>query len=193
MHAPLRSFPALETSRLLLREIVSADAPDLLRLLSDPEVVRYYDMRLMQNLAEIYAMIARHQYRFEHDEGIRWGIALKQQPRTVIGTCGLFWEWQKQRGELSYALAKPFWNQGLMTEALSTVVPYVLDNWTFIERLEAFVVDANIGSQRVLRKLGFRKEFYSRTRIFVDNQFHSEHLYVLHRGDSTKLNRWWNK
>jgi [ribosomal protein S5]-alanine N-acetyltransferase len=190
MHAPLRSFPVLETRRLLLREIVSADAPDLLRLLSDPDVVRYYDMRLMQSLSEVHAMIARHQYRFEHDEGIRWGIALKQQPHTVIGLCGLFWEWHKQRGELSYALAKPFWSQGLMTEALSTMIPYVLDSWTFIERLEAFIVDANIGSQRVLQKLGFRREFYSRTRIFVDSQFHNEHLYVLHRSGANKAMHW---
>ncbi|HEY7417421.1 MAG TPA: GNAT family N-acetyltransferase, partial [Ktedonobacteraceae bacterium] len=113
MHAPLHSFPVLETNRLLLREMVSADAPDLLRLLSDPEVVRYYDMRLTRTISEVYAMIARHQYRFEHDEGIRWAVTLKHQPRTPIGTCGLFWEWSRQRGELSYALAKPFWGQGL--------------------------------------------------------------------------------
>lgn len=192
MHAPLRSFPVLETNRLLLREIVAADAQDLLRLLSDPEVVRYYDMRLTHSLSEVHAMIARHQYRFEHDEGIRWGITLKHQPRIVIGTCGLFWEWQKQRGELSYALAKPLWGHGLMTETLSTVIPYVLHYWTFIERLEAFVVDANIGSQRVLQKLGFHREHFSRTRIFVDNQFHSEHLYVLHRRDVTKVAHRWN-
>lgn len=186
MYSPLRSFPVLETSRMLLRNVTFTDAPDLLRLLSDVDVVRYYDMRFMRNLSEVQAMIERHRRRFERNEGIRWAITFKQQPKVVIGLCGLLWEWQKQRGELSYALAKPYWGQGLMTEALSAVVPYVFDRWSRLDRLEAFVVDVNIGSQRVLQKLGFHREHFSRSRTFVDNEFHNEQMYVLPRKDVTK-------
>ena len=37
-------FPRLETDRLVLRELTSADAHDLFQIFSNSEITRYYDL-----------------------------------------------------------------------------------------------------------------------------------------------------
>ncbi len=182
MSATFHNFPRLETQRLSLREMRSDDAQDLWHFLSDQDVVRYYDRRPMHYLAEVKNMIERHRSRFELNEGVRWAITPKGQTG-VIGTCGFFWEWSNKRGELSYVLAKEYWGHSLMPEALQAIIHYGFTNWPGLNRVEAYVVDRNIPSQRVLQKLGFRHEGFFRERLFADNQFHNESLYALLRSD----------
>lgn len=182
MGAAFHNFPRLETQRLLLREMRPDDAQDLWHFLSDQEVVRYYDRRPMQYLAEVKNMIERHRMRFELNEGVRWAITIKGMPG-VVGTCGFFWEWSNKRGELSYVLSKEYWGHGLMPEAINAIIHYGFTSWSGLNRIEAYVVDRNIASRRVLQKLGFRQEGFFRERLFADNQFHNESLYALLRSD----------
>ena len=63
------TFPLLETERLILRELRPEDAEAVFRILSDAEVVRYYDP-LMIHLEQAQRSIERHRARFENNEGI---------------------------------------------------------------------------------------------------------------------------
>lgn len=177
-----RRFPTLETPRLLLREMRQEDATDLLRILSDVEIVRYYDTRPMREMIEVQAMIERHHLRFQRNEAVRWAILIKGFPQ-VVGSCGFFWEWGARRGETSYVLAKEYWGHGLMTEALTAIVNCAFHEWPTLNRLEAFVAEPNTASLRVLQKLGFQQEGFFRERMFADNHFYDERLYALLRKD----------
>jgi ribosomal-protein-alanine N-acetyltransferase len=70
-----------------------------------------------------------------------------------------------------------------MPEALNAIIHYAFTSWSGLNRIEAYVVDRNIASRRVLQKLGFRQEGFFRERLFADNQFHNESLYALLRSD----------
>ncbi|KAK9671259.1 hypothetical protein RND81_12G017500 [Saponaria officinalis] len=64
----------------------------------------------------------------------------------------------KCRGELGYVLAREYWGRGIATWAVEAVVSTVFEERSELERVEALVDVENIGSQKVLEKVGFVKE-----------------------------------
>ncbi|XP_074338691.1 uncharacterized protein LOC141676869 [Apium graveolens] len=62
------------------------------------------------------------------------------------------------RGELGYVLASKYWGKGIATRAVKMVASVIFVEWPHLERLEALVDVANVGSQRVLMKAGFERE-----------------------------------
>lgn len=174
-------FPQLETERLLLREMKPEDAEALYRVLSDEEVMRYYDSLPFTNIAESYQTIERHRQRFEQEEAIRWGITLKGE-NIVIGNCGFFWEMRNYLAELAYVLARAYWRQGIMTEALQALLQFGFATKN-LHRIEAEVVVDNIASARTLQKLGFREEGILRERLFVNEHFYDMKIFALLRSE----------
>ena len=64
---------------------------------------------------------------------------------------------RRQQIEFGYVIARPCWGQGYMTEALSTVVDWSL-NQPEIWRASAFCDIDNLGSARVMEKAGMTFE-----------------------------------
>ncbi len=82
------NFPVLNTPRLVLRQIRPEDAPAVFRLFSDSEVTRDYDLDTFTTPAQADELVERFQQRFDHQVGIRWGLALNEMPEKLVGTCG---------------------------------------------------------------------------------------------------------
>ena len=89
----------------------------------------------------------------------------------VIGSLGIdfynekdYPEFDPLRGrEIGYVLAKDYWGQGLMPEAVHAVIRYLFE----VEKLDFLICghfERNFRSRRVIEKCGFR---YSRTVRFV--------------------------
>ncbi len=174
------TFPLLETERLILRELRPEDAEAVFRILSDAEVVRYYDP-LMTHLEQAQRSIERHRARFENNEGIRWGITIKDED-TIVGNCGFFRDKDNFSAALSYVLAKSSWNKGFMTEALEAIVAFGFEHYQ-LHRIEAHVARPNLASVRVLQKLGFQEEGLLRESLFENNRFHDEKVFALLKSD----------
>ncbi|HLZ62622.1 MAG TPA: GNAT family N-acetyltransferase [Ktedonosporobacter sp.] len=172
----LQTFPLLETKRLVLRQLEQEDAKDIILFLADEETMRFYDPPFKQ-FEQAEKSIARHQKRFADREAIRWGITLKGEGK-VIGNCGYSWDADNFCATLSYILAKPYWNKGIMTEALAAILQFGFDSCQ-LHRIEAQVALPNHASAQVLRKLGFQEEGLLRERLYVDNQFYDERMFSL--------------
>ncbi|CAF0814993.1 unnamed protein product [Didymodactylos carnosus] len=71
-----------------------------------------------------------------------------------------------------------YWNQGIMTRVIRVLVDLAMNEWGFI-RIEAFVFSWNIGSMRVLEKVGFIKEGILRKHCFKNGKHVDEHLYAI--------------
>jgi len=107
----LSSFPELETERLFLRETTLQDAEAIFTIFSDPGVTQFHDLDTFTSIEEAmsttgyaYALIERRAKRFELGDGIRWGIAHKQD-NVLIGSCGFTWNPQEDSAEVGYELA----------------------------------------------------------------------------------------
>jgi len=152
-----QSFPQLETRRLILRRLHAADASALFSILSDQEVTRYYDDAAFTHVAQACEQIEAWESGFHHRRCIRWGIARKEDGG-LIGTCGYYaiHPWH-MRASIGYELSRPFWRQGLMSEALNTMIQLGFTDME-LNRIDALVMPENIPSIRLLEKLGFINE-----------------------------------
>jgi ribosomal-protein-alanine N-acetyltransferase len=118
---------------------------------------------------------------FEKGEGFRWGITLKsgEAPGEVIGTCG-YHAWAKDhfRAEIGYELARDYWGQGLMAEAIKALLAFGFEEMA-LNRVEAMVLEGNKASAGFLEKLGFQREVILREYEFVRGKFRDVLLFSL--------------
>lgn len=165
-------FPLLATQRLQLREITMADAPDLLQVYGNAEVMRWFGTDPVTELAQVETMIARWaNLRQQADPATRWGIQ-RAGESGLLGSCGLFAvnrAWRKCT--LGYDLALQAQGQGYMQEALHVVL-----DWGFtkmeLNRIEAQIHPDNLASINLVLKLGFHREGLLRQVGFWGGSFH---------------------
>ena len=98
----------------------------------------------------------------------------------VIGGIGIVQQTDIYRlnAEIGYWLGEPFWNKGIMSEAVSAMVNYTFANFDII-RVYAGVFDHNLASMRVLEKAGFHKEAIHQKAIFKNGVLLDEHLFTI--------------
>jgi ribosomal-protein-alanine N-acetyltransferase len=151
------TFPQLETERLRLTELTSGDAPSLLALLGDQEVTEYYDDDVFTDVSQAREQIETWAVMYERRRSVRWGIVHREKD-VLIGTCGFYgFHTLHKRAGIGYELARPFWRQGIMTEALAAILAFGFTQ-VGLNRVEAVVMPENEASLRLLSGLGFQKE-----------------------------------
>jgi len=136
----------ISTARLRLRPMTLDDAPALHPFFSDAEAMRYW--------SEPHA-------RFSDTEA--WVKTTVESPSEitrefsiwhngdVIGKAGIW-----KRPELGYFLRRDHWGQGLMSEALTALIPHLFDALD-LETMTADVTPENHASCRLLLKHGFQQ------------------------------------
>ncbi|MGC5771615.1 GNAT family N-acetyltransferase [Paenibacillus sp. ALJ109b] len=178
----MSQFPKLETERFVLRELTKNDSPELFQCFSLDEVTKFYDVESFTNIKQAEDLIQRWNERFETGQAIRWGITLKSENK-VIGTCG-FHGWMKKhyKAVIGYELTPEYWHQGFMTEVVEKVIEYGF-NTLGLNRIEAFVEPENVGSRKVLEKIGFREEGILKGNFYWKNRFVDNAIYAFLKKD----------
>lgn len=164
-------FPTLETRRCRLRRLTHADAPALVSIFGNPDVLRYMNDPAVDTPEKAAELVDWMNGHFDSGHAVRWGITLKEQGDAVIGTCGFhYYDRDNRHADIGYDLHPAYWGQGLMTEVVHTLV-----NWCFVEldlhRIQADCTAGNIASERVLLKVGFTHEGTWRERDFEHGRF----------------------
>ncbi|MBE9107071.1 GNAT family N-acetyltransferase [Nostoc cf. edaphicum LEGE 07299] len=173
----LSSFPQLETERLLLRETTLQDAEVIFAIFSDPSVTQFHDLDTFTSIKEAIAVIERRAKRFERGDGIRW-VIIRKQDNVLIGSCGFTWNSQEHSAEVGYELASTFWRQGIMTEAVSTILQFGFEKMG-LRFVIAHVMLENIASKKLLEKLGFHSQGIQKQYTFFKGQYHDLEQFVL--------------
>jgi ribosomal-protein-alanine N-acetyltransferase len=146
----------IETARLRLRMFRPSDLDALSRITGDVEVMKYLGTsgaRTREKTKNTIDAILRHWD--EHGFGI-WALDHRADGR-LIGWCGLQMLEKTPEVEVAYLLAKAYWNQGLATEAARASIEYGLDELK-LERIVAIARPENVGSYRVMEKVGMKYE-----------------------------------
>lgn len=85
---------------------------------------------------------------------------------------------ERYNAELGYWLAEPYWNLGIMTEAIKQAVEDYLSHSDTV-RIHAHVYENNLASMKVLEKAGFHKCGILRKACFKNGRFVDCHCYEL--------------
>jgi RimJ/RimL family protein N-acetyltransferase len=175
----------LTTERLKLRWMDERDVAGHYAVFADPVVARYWSSEPWTDLEQSRQAIAATMAAYADGSGLRFGIELLATGE-LIGNASLhhFFE-QNRRCEIGYALGSQYWGQGYATEALRALIRHGFDGLD-LNRIEADIDPRNIGSARVLEKLGFRKEGYMPERWIVFGEMADTVNYGL-------LRRYWDE
>ncbi|MBN9080280.1 MAG: hypothetical protein BGP04_18605 [Rhizobiales bacterium 62-17] len=147
----------LETKRLWLRWPRIADAAAIVRLAGDKDVAQ-----MTARIPHPYSQAAADRWIFESRVGNAQGSAvvlaltLKDKPSELIGVIGVH-QTRAGRALLGYWLGKPFWGQGLMTEATNALVDLAF-RASEVEKIETHAMVDNPRSCGVLLNAGFSVE-----------------------------------
>jgi [ribosomal protein S5]-alanine N-acetyltransferase len=155
-----------ETDRLVLRPATLADAEDIFQVFAqDPEVTRYTTWRPHISVTQTLEFLAGCEQAWEGGHRFPYGIILKGSDSAI----GLFEiRLEDFKAELGYGLGKAFWGKGYTTEAARTVVDWALAQPS-IYRVWAVCDVDNIGSRRVMEKIGMQREGILRREIIHPN------------------------
>ena len=146
----------IQTERLLLRQFRLDDAEDIYQNYgSDSKVHKFISWITCDTREKVQQFLNMHLKKYDDDlEFYGWAIVLNSE---VIGSIGLYnVNNDNQSTEIGYSLGSKWWGQGLVTEAAHAVVDYAFD--IGFHRVFATCHEDNIGSKRVLEKIGMNYE-----------------------------------
>jgi RimJ/RimL family protein N-acetyltransferase len=165
----------LETERLMMRHFETGDLEALAALYRDPELRKYYPEGTL-TLEETRTELEWHRHGHpQHPELGLWAT-LEKETGQFIGRCGLL-PWLldgQEQVEIAYLIARPYWRQGLGTEAASGIRDYAFEQLGLM-RLICLIDKHNQASIRVAEKIGMAFEKEGRDEL---GPFH---LYALQR------------
>jgi ribosomal-protein-alanine N-acetyltransferase len=187
MSAPPRTSPPkltsvsleLETPRLKLRPFVDADVDALWPYTSDPAFPKQMSWNAHTDKAETLAFIHATQQGIADNSGVAWAIIHDGKVVGTIALEGIRWEfraWRLDRAEIGYWLAPPLWGKGLMTEAAHHVALFGFETLG-LHKITIGCLEDNIGSRRVIEKLGFRFIGRQEEDVWRDGAWHTHLRY----------------
>ena len=156
----------IQTERLLLRKPRMDDAHVIFETYAqDPEVTRYLVWKPHKNLQETEQFLLACGELWRTRKDFAYAITLKEDDK-LIGMFGL--HPLKLKIEVGYALARPYWGKGYMTEVLRAII-----GWAFAQpdifRVQAICDVENFGSARVMEKVGMVREGLLRRYVLHPN------------------------
>lgn len=175
-------LPSLQTERLLLRKLTRKDVHDMFEYTSDPEISVHTTWNAHQSIHDAMRFIEYNLSLQEKQQVHEWAIVDRWKNK-MIGTCGYVW-WKPQHrvAEIAYALARPYWGQGLMTEAIHEVLRFGFEEME-LNRVEARCMIENTGSERVMQKAGMTFEGILREQLYAKERFHDLKIYAILKRD----------
>jgi ribosomal-protein-alanine N-acetyltransferase len=145
---------AIETERLYLRRFEDTDRDAYYqRIYADPEVMRTLPAGKPIAREDFDSRVTRLMVDHWCQHGFGPWVVVHKADQSVIGHCGLKYWPDSLDVEVFYALAKPYWGQGLATEGARASLRYGFEERELDHIIAAAFVD-NLASRRVLEKIG---------------------------------------
>ena len=157
----------IETERLKLRLFSIEDVEDVFSYASDPQWARFLPVPQPYTKADAENFVAGQVSR-DRKTGAIWAI---EHAGSVIGGVDIRFDFENRVGEMGYSLARHFWGRGLTTEAVGAVIDAAFSAYPELNRIQASADQRNVGSLRVMEKLGMVREGVLRQDKYLRGEF----------------------
>jgi len=169
----------LITPRLIIRHLRDPDLESFLAYRNDPEVARYQGWNVPYTRENALEFIA--EMKDKQPTPGEWLQLALELPETgeIIGDVAVhMMKSDPRQAYLGYTIARPHWGQGYASEAVRAVLDYLFCELN-LHRVVAECDVENTASQKLLERLGFRREAHLIENIFFKGQYGSEYHYAL--------------
>lgn len=172
-------FEVLETKRLILREFNKSDFHAIHEYASDPEVSIYLPWgpnREVDTENYLNSIISYQAHYPRKDYEI--AIELKETG-LVIGACAIHISDSKTReGYIGYCFNQRYWRNGYASESARAIIEFGFNSLN-LHRIYATCDPNNIGSAKVLEKIGMKREGHIREHKLQRGKWRDSYLYSI--------------
>jgi RimJ/RimL family protein N-acetyltransferase len=147
----------LQTERLELRRFTLEDAEAYFPLVSDPAVLRYTGEKPLRSLDSVRELLASRPLRDYAVHGYGRMACVEKSSQRLVGFCGLKYLEDLQETDIGYRFLPECWGMGYATESAQMIMQHGARKLG-LSRVIGLVEPENIGSVRVLEKLGLAFE-----------------------------------
>ncbi|NVE94189.1 GNAT family N-acetyltransferase [Altererythrobacter lutimaris] len=144
------SIPTLETERFIMRPLVRDDAAALFPTFSDPDQCRYLWDAAFEDVGTLADWLCDPDW-----EGRSWTAVSRDSGALVARIVAI--PTSELQSEIGYTVVKEIQRGGIASECTNRLVQYLFEDEDH-HRITASTDPRNIASNRVLEKLGFRRE-----------------------------------
>ena len=159
----------LQTSRLTLRPLQAEDAPDLHAIMSDAEVMAFWDIAEIEDLGLTSAILESQLDQMADKRAFYWAM-VRAQDGAFVGCCDLSEiDRRHHRAEVGFIVGRAYWGDGYTLEAMQAVLTHAAQTLR-LRRLTARTHLGNVRSVRLLERLGFVEEGLLRGYVDRDGE-----------------------
>jgi len=144
----------IETERLYLRELLIDDKKDLMKVLSNPESMKFYPNPFSEEEVERWIQWNIENYK-KYKHGL-WAVILKEG-QVFIGDCGITMQniGDETVPEIGFHIIKEYCNKGFATESALACKEYAFKVLHYHE-VFSYTTVRNNPSQKVAEKIGMQ-------------------------------------
>ena len=166
----------IETDRLILRHLSTADAEFVLELLNEPSFIRYIGDKQVRTVEDARAYVLEGPVKSYATCGFGLNLVELKPDRTPIGICGLLQRDTLPCPDIGFAFLPSYWNQGYAFEAAAVVMKHARETLG-VDQVLAITSPDNDASAKLLTKIGLRfdrvvklSEDAAEVKLFTSNQ-----------------------
>lgn len=163
---------SVQTKRLLIRDHLEEDLETMHTLLSNSEAMYYLDDIKTSTLEETKENLQTAIEELSYLNRTKYFFRIEDKQQHYIGEIGFTVKLDTPAGkvvEMGYFILPEFWAQGITTEAAEAVLRYGFEQAGVVKFGVGCIRD-NVGSERVMQKLGLIKEADFVMRTWHDNR-----------------------
>ena len=171
-------FPRF-TQRLEIRELTLDDYASVHEYAKDPVVIRHmlWGPNSQQETLEYLHNAINNQ--FERPRSSYELAVVLRDSQSLIGGCGIYLSEHKNKvGEIGYCFNKNYWGKGYASEASRAMLDFGFNSLK-LHRIYATCDPANIGSAKVLEKIGMKREGHLREHLWQRDRWRDSFLYAI--------------
>ncbi|MEK4973413.1 GNAT family protein [Niallia sp. FSL R7-0648] len=182
------NLPKLETERLILRKVTLEDVEDMYYYGTNEDVSKYVTWKTHKTLSDTREYIEFILSQYENKKIAPWGIEYKENGK-FIGTIDFVsWQLKHNIAEIGYVISQDYWGKGIAPEAANEVIKFGFNNMDLV-RIQARCDVENIGSARVMEKVGMTFEGVIRKGIFVKGKHQDIKMYSILKEERSSIHK----
>ncbi|WP_432407681.1 GNAT family N-acetyltransferase [Wukongibacter sp. M2B1] len=169
----------VETNRLILRELIETDIEAVHEYASDPVNSKYVPwgpntLEETEDFVRLYIKYQNQRDRVDFELAV-----IEKCSGKLIGICGLhISDKENNGGWIGYCINKPYWGKGYGTEIAENLLKLGFRKFE-LHRIYATCHPSNVASERILQKIGMKKEGYMRKDVRFKGGWRDSLLYAI--------------
>jgi RimJ/RimL family protein N-acetyltransferase len=183
-----QSTVTMKTKRLTLREFHDSDLPAVHAYAQDAETTKYLEWG--PNTLKETTVFLNESLGFQKEQPrVTFDMAIiVDGDQKLIGACSVtILDKKKRISALGYVLHSKAWGQGYATEAANALAKFAFEELG-MDKILATCDAMNLASERVMQKIGMRKESELAKDKFIKGMYRDTLVYSLDQATWTALN-----